>query len=213
MKNALGIILFIISGSVFAGCPQFYPGGKQISVPHSVELCNSFYVVEFDTVLNAAILSAEKFRAQTAHIERGNDFHPDTRLDVSTRAERSDYARSGYDQGHLTPAGDATTDAEMRDSFLLSNMTPQIPSLNRQSWRLMEMEVRKLHPDYIVTGAIYADIPATIGAHKVPVPIAYYKVIETDLVFRGWYAENKDHAPTTETTLQDIEDKSGLTFH
>lgn len=213
MKNILGIFLIIISGSVYADCQQFYPNGKQIAVPHSLELCSSFYAVEFDTVRNAPILSAERFHTQTTHIERGNDFHPDTRLDVSTRAERSDYAHSGMDQGHLTPAADATTDAEMHDTFLLSNMTPQIPSLNRQSWRLMEIEVRKLKPDYIVTGAIYPDQPSTIGAHKVPVPIAYYKVIETDLVFRGWYAENKDHAPTTETTVQDIETKSGLIFH
>ena len=215
MKKILGIILIIISGSVFAdsACPAFYPDGKQISVPHSRELCNSFYVVEFDTTLNAPILSAERFRTATDRIERSNDFHLDTRLNASTRAERSDYAHSGFDQGHLTPAGDATTPEEMHDSFLLSNMTPQSSSLNRQSWRLMEIEVRKLHPTYIVTGAIYSDHPSTIGQHHVPVPSGYWKIAITGNVVRAWYADNVDHAPTVETTVQNIETKSGLMLH
>ena len=215
LKKLLGIILITLSGSAFAesACPAFYPDGKQIAVPHSIELCNSFYVVEFDTTLNAPIISAERFRESTAHIERSNDFHPDTRLDVSTRAERSDYAHSGFDQGHLTPAGDATTAEEMHDSFLLSNMTPQWPTLNRQSWRLMEMEVRKLKPDYVVTGAIYSDHLSTIGAHQVPVPSGYWKIIVTGDMERAWYADNIEHAPTVETTVHDIETRSGLMLH
>lgn len=215
MKKILGIILIILSGSAWAdsACPAFYPGGKQIVVPHSVELCNSFYVVEFDTTLNAPIISAERFRTTTAHISRSNDFHPDIRLDVSARAERSDYARSGYDQGHLTPAGDATTPEEMHDSFDLANMTPQWPTLNRQSWRLMEIEVRKLKPDYIVTGAIYSQKQKYIGQHHVPVPSGYWKIAATGNVVRAWYADNLNHAPTTETTLQNIETKSGLMLH
>ena len=209
MKTLLLSLLFI--SSAFAGdCDQFYPNGKPIALPHSTELCNSFYVVEFDTTLNAPIFSAEKFRAQTNHVTRLNDFHPDVRLPAATRAEREDYHATGFDQGHMTPAADATTDAEMHDTFLLSNMTPQLPTLNRQAWRLLEIKVRQMVPDYVLTGNLYAITPATMGDHHVPIPTAYYKIIWKDGVAQAWYAENKDHAPTKPIAVDDLEKLVGF---
>ena len=211
MKTLFAILLFIAFNAL-ADCPQFYHSGTPVHIPHGIELCNSFYVVEFDTELNAPILSAEAFRPQTVHVERSNDFHPDLRLRVSTRAERADYAHSGYDQGHLTPAADATTDEEMHDTFLLSNMTPQIPTLNRQSWRLLEIKVRQLAPDYVLTGAVYSSDHASIGAHAVPVPVGYYKIIWMHGIATAWYADNLDHAQTHEIAIGDLEKLTGLAF-
>jgi len=197
--------------SVLAGCPQFYPLGIPVAVPHSVELCNSFYVVEFDTQLNGAILSAEKFQ-RGSHPERSNDFHTDTRLPVSTRAENSDYAHMGYDKGHLTPAADAVNATEMHDTFLLSNMTPQEPSLNRKAWRELEIQVRQLKPDYVVTGAVYPALKKRIGAHGVPVPSGYYKIIWMRGVINAWYADNKPNADILATSVSEVERMTGLKF-
>ena len=197
--------------SVLAGCPEFYPLHQPIAVPHSVELCNSFYVVEFDHELNGAILSAEKFQ-RGSHPERSNDFHPDPRLSAINRAENSDYAHTGYDKGHLTPAADAVNAAEMHDTFLLSNMTPQEPTLNRQSWRELEIQARQLKPDYVVTGAVYPALKTRIGAHGVPVPLGYYKIIWARGTIRAWKALNQPNARVEQTTLEDVEKQSGLKF-
>ncbi|WP_131798045.1 DNA/RNA non-specific endonuclease, partial [Enterobacter roggenkampii] len=53
-------------------------------------------------------------------------------------ARLKDYAKSGYDMGHMTAAGDAGTAQEQLETFSLANMTPQLPDLNRKAWRLME---------------------------------------------------------------------------
>ncbi|CAB4132083.1 NUC1 DNA/RNA endonuclease G, NUC1 [uncultured Caudovirales phage] len=190
-------------------CEGFYPLSKPVSVANGVELCNSFYVVQYDEKLNGAIFSAEKFRAGT-HPERLNDFHPDYRL--SNPATHRDYLHSGFDQGHMTPAADATNETEMHDSFLLSNMSPQEPTLNREAWRILEEHVRTLDPDYILTGNIYGNVPKRIGAHQVPVPDSYYKLAWKDCQIHAWYAENKPHATVEETTIEIVEVNSGLTF-
>ncbi len=205
------LMLVLMYSTAFAGCPQFYPNGKVIEVPNSVELCNSFYVVDFDTRLHAPVISAEKFRVGN-HPDRSNDFHPDDRLSGDDKASHGDYAKSGFDQGHLTPAADATTDSEMHDTFLLSNMTPQEPTLNRESWRMIEIHVRQLAPDYVVTGAIYPSKLRFIGVHRIPVPSGYYKIVWKDGIITAWYAPNEPGAQVIGSSIESIEVMTGLNF-
>jgi len=64
---------------------------------------------------------------------RTNPFQADPELPAGERAELRDYKNSGYDRGHQAPAGDQTTNLELkRETFYLSNMAPQIPKLNQQ---------------------------------------------------------------------------------
>ena len=56
----------------------------------------------------------------------------------------ADYKGSGYDRGHLAPAGDMAWSKEaMSESFFLTNMSPQAPALNRGMWRILEEQIRK----------------------------------------------------------------------
>ena len=205
-------LLFFFAGMAQASCPQFFKDNHPVQIPNSVELCNSFFVVEFDTVRNAPIISAEKFRSGGG-VERTNNFHADIRLDKSTRATPSDYSHSGFDLGHMTPAGDSTTPEEMSETFLVSNMSPQQPTLNRKAWRLMEMAVRKSKPDYIITGNFYSDKPITIGTHKVPVPVGYYKIVWNGNAVSAYCANNEVNAQVISCSLETIEKASGLIFH
>lgn len=109
-------------------------------------------------------------------------FHEDTDV-PEPRAVDFDYVRSGYDRGHMCPAGDNKwSQSAMDESFLFSNICPQAPSLNRGDWNEMEQACRKwakLYGDiYIVCGPIfYKKRPKTIGKNKVAVPDAFFKVV------------------------------------
>lgn len=60
-----------------------------------------------------------------------------------------DYKKSGYDRGHQMDAYDCGCDSTaMAESFYYSNITPQLPSLNRGSWKRLEEYARKLTKKY-----------------------------------------------------------------
>ena len=109
-------------------------------------------------------------------------FHEDT--DVATpRATLADYRGSGYDRGHMCPAGDNKWDADaMYESFLLTNICPQNQNLNSGLWNQIEMSCRywakKYGSLYIVTGPLLLNRShETIGQGKVVVPEAFFKVV------------------------------------
>lgn len=101
------------------------------------------------------------------------------------RAVNTDYVRSGYDRGHMCPAGDNKWNAQaMDESFLFTNICPQAPQLNRGDWNEMEQACRKWAKQcgdiYIVCGPIfYKKRAKTIGKSKVAVPDAFFKVVLT----------------------------------
>ena len=117
----------------------------------------------------------------TGQSERGNNFRPDPSVS-SGSAQLSDYNKSGYDRGHLCPAGDMTFNAEaMSETFYLSNMSPQVPAFNRGIWKSLETLVREWAEEddsiFIVTGGILSESKESIGIDRVTVPSKFYKVI------------------------------------
>ena len=113
---------------------------------------------------------------------KGIPFSPDTEA-PGVQVDTHDYARSGYDRGHLCPAGDNKWSQQaMEESFLLTNICPQAPSLNRGDWNEMEIQCRKWAEQYgdiyIVAGPIlYRGQHKHIGQHRVTVPEAFFKVV------------------------------------
>ena len=114
--------------------------------PHSalgLRLENASYVVDFDERGGVAHWVHYALTAQeaTGSIPRKDAFRGDSR--VSGRPDEKSYAGSGYDRGHLKPAADSRSSAdEMRNSFLMTNMAPQTPNLNRGIWKKLEESVR-----------------------------------------------------------------------
>ncbi|WP_083634440.1 DNA/RNA non-specific endonuclease [Saccharicrinis aurantiacus] len=97
-------------------------------------------------------------------------------------ATLADYTSSGFDRGHLSPAGDNNTSEKAnRESFLLSNMSPQLPSFNRGIWEHLESWVREqaiLHEQiYIATGPVFINNLGKIGKNNVTIPGYFYKVL------------------------------------
>lgn len=218
MKRLL-LALLLVTSSVFASdCPDLYPAEKQISPANTTELCNSFFVTVYDLKLRGPLFSSESVFLEKSHAARINSFRPDKRLNHGQRAELSDYSNTAeFDRGHLTPAGDANTDKEMRDTFLLSNMVPQYSAFNRGDWQKLEKHVRRNLTRYIhvVTGAIYKPGPngkvQTIGKNEIPVPAAMYKIVYWDrpVVF---YSENSLTPRVREISFDELEKQTGIKF-
>ncbi len=114
--------------------------------------------------------------------QRSENFREDP-LILTGSASLEDYRGSGYDRGHLAPAGDmGFTPKAMSESFYLSNISPQDPEFNRGIWRELEEKTRKWAVAdgslYIVTGPVLKDRRRkSIGANKVTVPARFYKVL------------------------------------
>lgn len=115
-------------------------------------------------------------------VKRGNNFKSDPLISTGS-ATVKDYASSGYDRGHLLPAGDMKFSAEaMSDTFFLSNITPQPANFNRVRWGQLENLMRSWAFNYnkiwIVTGPIIDQGLEVIGqSNSISVPLRYFKVI------------------------------------
>ena len=116
------------------------------------------------------------------NVPRSGNFRPDPKVRKAS-ASKTDYRGSGYDRGHLVPAGDmAFNEKAMSETFYLSNMSPQIRNFNSGVWRQLEESVRDWAWDnkhiYVITGPVLSKgILDKIGPNKVSVPEEYYKVI------------------------------------
>lgn len=112
--------------------------------------------------------------------ERSNNFRED-KLVTTLSAKPSDYAKSGYDRGHLCPAADmAISDVAMSETFYMSNMSPQVPAFNRGIWKSLEERVRSWGMEekiLVAVGPVFKDGKGTIGRSRVTVPGYYYKVV------------------------------------
>lgn len=102
---------------------------------------------------------------------------------IAESATPADYKLSGYDRGHMAPAGDMKwAEQAMIQSFYMTNICPQVHSLNIGPWKKLEEKCRLwARTDsviYIVCGPILNSAPTEfIGASKVAVPRQFFKVI------------------------------------
>ena len=91
-----------------------------------------------------------------------SDFHISSDLPILFQSTLSQYNRSGYDRGHMVPAGNIkTSQSSMNETFELINISPQLPAFNRGYMSLVESYirhiVRKSNIQHIVcyTGTLY----------------------------------------------------------
>ncbi|QFS50967.1 ENDOG, endonuclease G, mitochondrial [Nostoc sphaeroides CCNUC1] len=78
--------------------------------------------------------------------DRQNNFRPDDTLPTNfLRVTPTIYSGSGYDRGHIAPSGDRTKTVDDNSStFLMTNMMPQTPDNNRNTWGNLEDYCREL---------------------------------------------------------------------
>lgn len=158
------------------------------------------------------------------NVERTDNFRQDR--DISSgSATLDDYSGSGYDRGHLVPAGDMhfSRDAMSR-SFLMSNISPQNRSFNRGVWRELEEQVRDWTRGYkhlyVVTGPVLTQrSKARIGDNDVAVPRSFYKVLldynKPELKAVGFVIPNEKSDKPLDyyaMSIDEVEELTGLDF-
>lgn len=163
---------------------------------------------------------------------RKNDFRPDASIPYRYRAETEDYKDSGFDQGHMAPAGDMKrSEKVMSESFLLSNMAPQVGAgFNKRIWKNLEAAVRGWVQERgrltIITGPVFAIEDNSlsyqvIGENQVAVPTHFYKIVVDDndpenVEALAFMMPNKDlsddHYSDYLTTIDEIEKATGIDF-
>lgn len=100
----------------------------------------------------------------------------------SGSADWRDYRNSGFDKGHLCPAGDMEFNVNAyNETFLTSNIAPQDHEFNAGIWNRLEQKIRfwadKYKGLYIVTGGVLEPSLKKIGREQVAVPKQFYKIV------------------------------------
>ncbi len=164
---------------------SFAVGGFPAGPSEVHVLLNRGYVVGYDEARKNPAWVAYKLVPQKEAVgKRPSRFSADPRTQARVKAEA--YSNSGYDRGHMAPnfaiAADYGPEAQ-RETFLMSNIAPQKPDLNRKVWEsLEEREISNYAPRFreiwVFTGPIY-DNPA--APKRLPggvaVPDAFFKII------------------------------------
>lgn len=134
----------------------------------------------------------------TGNLPRPDDFRPDTKLPSTERSELVDYKGSGFDRGHLAPAGNQTVSKPRKsETFFLSNMAPQVgKKFNQSIWANLEDLTRSWVADEqltearMITGVFFYDPEEDdestadgfidfemIGPNHVAVPTHFFKIV------------------------------------
>ncbi|WP_342648657.1 DNA/RNA non-specific endonuclease [Mucilaginibacter sp. CSA2-8R] len=92
-------------------------------------------------------------------VKRVNDFRPDDSLpDGWYKVQSTSYVGSGFERGHNCPSADRTVSLKANSAtFLMTNMIPQAPANNENTWGNLEgyerMLVNKGNEVYIIMGS------------------------------------------------------------
>lgn len=163
------------------------PAADQIMV-------NRYYTLGYSYYFRQAKWALEIVDPDKTDVERFDNFRPDLRIPELFRADMADYEGSGFDRGHLVASANQTEfEIQNSETFLLSNMTPQLPKFNRGIWKSLEEAVRDLDAKknvletYVICGPIFNfDVPVTTIKPKggkgvtLPIPHAFFKSVLTE---------------------------------
>ena len=147
-------------------------------------------------------------------------------LDTRYQVEKQEYTNSGYDRGHMCPAGDMEwSSSAMNDCYYMTNVCPQTPKLNQVYWERLESACRRwadiYGSIYIVCGPVYnSGKHVTIGtSHSISVPDGFFKVVITLVEGEekgiGFYYKNDDVRQTMESatlSIDQVEELTGYNF-
>lgn len=159
---------------------NFYPKSTTHAIYERESFAFSYSEEHEQSEWVAYFLTASDFK----RVNYDRPFFIDDPLVVTASADWRNYKKSGYDKGHLCPAGDRKSNFNRyKETFYTSNITPQKHEFNSGIWNRLEDKTRfwaeKYEGIYVITGGVLSDNLKTIGKEKVSVPNYFYKVLLT----------------------------------
>ncbi len=175
-------LLFILFSYLPVGVPNI-SGASTVSTTNYLTVKKG-YVMSYNGVEGRANWVGWTLRrSDMGPVERSNRFREDLNLPRGfKRVDNDDYRESGYDRGHLCNSEDRTSSEFFNEeTFLMSNMIPQTPELNRGPFKFLEAYCRKLvlkkgQELLIYSGGVGAKSRLATG---VPIPMYCWKAVYT----------------------------------
>lgn len=183
-------VWFARPAMVFAGVPKVVDGDL---TRWQRILRSDAYVVGYSEWLGNPLWASYEVRPRPEpmrQLPRPSGFDEDWRtlrcLTQIACVDHQSYTNSGFDRGHMAPNHLIATRygrEAQHQTFLMTNITPQKPTLNQGSWQqleaLIEDELASRHGSFrVITGPVFGPDPARIGGLLgVAVPEAFYKIL------------------------------------
>jgi endonuclease G len=227
---ALGLPQHSHADQSFQACPHFFANGAPPIVkkrPMQRALCYDSFAILHSGESKTPVFVAQKLnRASVADADekRTNRFFADARLPLAERASLEDYQGSGYDRGHMAPAGDMPNAQAMAQSFSLANIVPQAPAHNRGTWAAsVEASTRKYASRasgnvYVITGPVFvpsiAESPG-IGIGQVRVPKYLFKLVydeEKKRAWAYWHENSNETKASAPISYEELISRTGIFF-
>ena len=186
---------------------------------------HQYYMLSYNEPFEQAEWVAYKLRKQ--HLTHDDRERPHFIEDPKVKSKSADwrnYRGSGYDRGHLCPAGDRRfSEYAYNETFYTSNITPQDRDFNAGVWNRLEQQARfwcKKYGDLtIITGGVLEAGLEEIGDEDVDVPDAFYKIVvrgEGDssqvLAFLMPHRESSSSLSSFLVSVDDLERRTGIDF-
>ena len=221
-----GLSLASTLGRAEEACPAFFLDGDRPRLVNAKlraqtqPLCFSAFAVLHSGVARTPLYASQHLTRESVAASRSVDrldaFHDEIRVPEAMRSRIEDYIHSGFDRGHLAPAGDMPTAAAQAESFSLANIVPQDRTMNRTIWAAIEESVRRLATErgslYVITGPAFTgtDIPSIKG--RVLVPTLIFKAIYDPRRREGgaYLAPNKPDGDWRPVSLAELSEVAGL---
>jgi len=200
LKQREQVINAEIEGLKMEQCRELLqkPGFPTSSKPYQT-IHHSAYVIGFDCEFKMAAWTFHILTPDVTfgNVSRSNDFRTDSlascgdadEKDYFLRKQNADgtfsYEGFGFDRGHLVPSADFKwSPIGLSETYFYSNMSPQRPQFNRESWAELEGLVRKIveaekKPLYVLTAPVLRGELKTIerSANRLKIPDYHYKII------------------------------------
>lgn len=186
---------------------------------------HQFYTLSYrEQDEQAEWVAYELKKNQLSHTNFKRPYFIEDPMVESGSANWKNYIRSGYDRGHLCPAGDRRFSLDaFNETFYTSNITPQRNDFNAGIWNRLEQKTRywaaKYDGVYVVTGGVLSGNLEHIGKEDVSVPKYFYKILLDQT--NGKYKTIAFLLPHQETevplykfvvSIDEIEKKTGIDF-
>ena len=218
MKKSISIFLsFFLLGSYAAAKQDLTPKGEC-----SQEIHHTYYSLCYEGDHRQASWVKYKLTPKMLKGSQQRAHHFTVDPNIEDPVMDDDYAGTGFDRGHLVPAADMRLNKKMvKESFFMTNVSPQNPSFNRGIWKRMEAllrkKVAKWGEAHIITAPVLENNLDALEA-GVSIPEWYYKVayFPKQKIMVAFLVQNRAFTGAEpsefQVSLDEIEDVTGLDF-